>query len=116
MLAYDRATLGSKSAVLGLRGEYAIPQTWGTISPTARIEYRRMLSGDVTQMMSYANEPGTTYSLTTTGADRDMFSGSLGMTARSEGDVTGTVEYVLSGGTKTGLQGQGVRGRLRVGF
>ena len=116
VLAYDRATLGSKSAVLGLRGEYAIPQTWGTISPTARIEYRRMLSGDVTQMMSYANEPGTTYSLTTTGADRDMFSGSLGLTARSEGDVTGAVEYVLSGGTKTGLQGQGVRGRLRVGF
>ena len=116
VLSYDRSTMGSKSAVLGLRGEYAIPQTWGTLSPTARIEYRRMLSGDVTQMMSYANEPGTTYSLTTTGADRDMFSGSLGLTARSNGDVTGAVEYVLSGGTKTGLQGQGLRGRLRVGF
>ena len=116
VLSYDRSTMGSKSAVLGLRGEYAIPQTWGTLSPTARVEYRRMLSGDVTQMMSYANEPGTTYSLTTTGADRDMFSGSLGLTARSTGDVTGAVEYVLSGGTKTGLQGQGLRGRLRVGF
>jgi len=116
VLSYDRSTMGSKSAVLGLRGEYAIPQTWGTLSPTARVEYRRMLSGDVTQMMSYANEPGTTYSLTTTGADRDMFSGSLGLTARSNGDVTGAVEYVLSGGTKTGLQGQGLRGRLRVGF
>ena len=116
VVSYDRATMGSKSAVLGLRGEYAIPQTWGTLSPTARVEYRRMLSGDVTQMMSYANEPGTTYSLTTTGADRDMFSGALGLTARSDGDVTGAVEYVLSGGTKSGLQGQGVRGRLRVGF
>ena len=116
VVSYDRATMGSKSAVLGLRGEYAIPQTWGTLSPTARVEYRRMLSGDVTQMMSYANEPGTTYSLTTTGADRDMFSGALGLTARSDGDVTGAVEYVLSGGTKSGLQGQGMRGRLRVGF
>ena len=115
-LAYDRSTMGSKSMVLGLRGEYAIAQNWGVLSPTARFEYRRMLSGDVTQMMSYANEPGTTYSLTTTGADRDMFSASLGLIARSDSDVTGAVEYVLSGAPKNGLQGQGLRGRLRIGF
>ncbi len=116
VLSYDKSTVGSKSAVLGLRGEYAMPQTWGVLSPTARFEYRRMLSGEVTQMMSYANDPGTTYSLTTIGADRDMFSGSLGLKARSDKDVTGEVEYMLSGAAKSGLQGQGLRGRLRVGF
>ncbi len=116
IVSYHKSTISSQSVVLGLRGEYAMLQNWGVLSPTARLEYRRILNGDVTQTMSYANEPETSYALTTTSSDHDMFAAALGLKARSDKDVTGAVEYLLGGGMKTGLQGQGLRGTLRVGF
>ncbi len=116
ILSYDKATMASRTMVLGLRGEYGIEQSWGLLSPTWRVEYRRLLSGDVTQTMSYATEGASSYALTTTASDHDTLSAALGLKARSKGDVTGSLEYLLSGGVRSGLQGQGVRGMLRVGF
>jgi hypothetical protein len=115
-LSFDRSTMASQSLVLGLRGQYDYEQPWGILSPTWRFEYRRMLNGDVTQTMAYVTEPSTSYALTTTATDRDTLSAALGLKARSAGDVTGAVEYLLSGGTKSGLVGHGMRGSLRIGF
>ena len=115
-LSYEKSTMSSQSLTLGLRGQYDIAQSWGVLSPTWRAEYRRLLSGDLTQAMSYATEASTSYAITTTASDRDTISAALGLKARSTGDVTSSLEYLLSGGLKGGLQGQGLRGMLRVGF
>ena len=115
-LNFDKATLSSQSLALGLRGEYGIEQPWGLLSPTGRLEYRRLMSGELTQAMGYAAQPSDAYALTTAPADRDMVSASLGLKAKGAGDVTGSLEYLLSGGLKSGLQGQGLRGAVRVGF
>jgi uncharacterized protein YhjY with autotransporter beta-barrel domain len=116
ILAYDKAGLGSRSLVLGLRGQYDFEQPWGVISPTWRFEYRRALSGELTQMMTYATDPTTSYSLTANGADRDSLSAALGLKAQSRRDLSASLEYLLSGGVKSGLQGQGIRGMVKIGF
>ena len=115
-LIFDKAALSSQSLALGLRGEYGIEQPWGLLSPTWRLEYRRLMSGELTQAMGYATQTSDAYALTTTPADRDMVSASLGLKAKVAGDVTGSLEYLLSGGLKGGLQGQGLRGAVRIGF
>ena len=115
-LSYDKATLPSRSLALGLRGQYDIEQPWGTLSPTWRAEYGRLLSGDLTQMVSYAAEASTRYAMTSAASDRDSLSAALGLKAKSKRDVTGALEYLLTGGMKSGVQGQGLRGMLRVGF
>ncbi len=116
VLAYDKAGLGSRSLVLGLRGQYDFEQPWGVVSPTWRVEYRRMLSGELTQMMTYATDPSTAYNLTVRGSDRDTLSAALGLKAKTRGEVATTLEYLLGGGLKSGLQGQGMRGMVKVGF
>ena len=116
ILSYDKATMASRSLVLGLRGEYGIEQSWGVLSPIWRAEYRRLMSGDLTQAMGYVADGASPYAMTTTASDRDTISAALGLKAKSKGDVTGSVEYLLSGGMKSGLQGQGMRGSLRIGF
>ena len=115
-LSYDKATMSSQSLTLGLRGQYDLDQSWGVLSPTWRAEYRRLLSGALTQAMSYATEASTPYAMTTTASDRDSLSAALGLKVKSTGDMTGSLEYLLGGGLKGGLQGQGLRGMLRVGF
>ena len=116
VLAYDKAGLGSRSLVLGLRGQYDFDQPWGVISPTWRVEYRRMLSGELTQMMTYASDPSTAYNLTARGSDRDTLSTALGLKAKTRGDVATTLEYLLGGGLKSGIQSQGMRGMVKIGF
>ena len=115
-LTFDKANLSSQSLALGLRGAYGIEQPWGLLSPTWRLEYRRLMSGELTQAMGYAAQSSDAYALTTAPADRDMVSASLGLKAKGAGDVTGSLEYLLSGGIKGGLQGQGLRGAVQVGF
>ena len=115
-LSYGKANLSSQRLALGLRGEYGIEQPWGLLSPTWRLEYRRLMSGELTQTMGYATQTSDAYALTTTPADRDMVSATLGLKAKGAGDVTGSLEYLLSSGLKGGLQGQGLRGAVRVGF
>ena len=115
-LSYSKANLSSQSLALGLRGEYGIEQPWGLLSPTWRVEYRRLMSGELTQAMGYATQTSDSYALTTAPADRDMVSATLGLKAKGAGDVTGSLEYLLSGGLKSGLQGQGMRGAVRIGF
>ena len=115
-LTFAKASLSSQSLALGLRGEYGIEQPWGLLSPTWRLEYRRLMSGELTQAMGYAAQTSDAFVLTTAPADRDMVSTALGLKAKGAGDVTGSLEYLLSGGIKGGLQGQGLRGAVRVGF
>ena len=115
-LTFDKANLSSQSLALGLRGEYGIEQPWGLLSPTGRLEYRRLMSGELTQAMGYATQTSESSALTTAPADRDMVSATLGLKAKGAGDVTGSVEYLLSGGFRSGLQGQGMRGAVRIGF
>ena len=115
-LSYEKAGLASRSLVLGLRGQYDFEQPWGVISPTWRLEYRRALSGELRQMMTYTTDPSASYGLTATGSDRDTLSAALGLKAQARGDVAGSLEYMLSGGVKRGLQGQGMRGMVKMGF
>ena len=114
-LAFKSASVTGQSMTLGLRGEYPLEQEWGLLVPFGRAEYRRLFGGGLTQTMSYTDTPATTYQLANTSFDKDVLMGSLGLEARAGRDLSARMEYLVTGGVG-GLQGQGLRGSLRVGF
>jgi uncharacterized protein YhjY with autotransporter beta-barrel domain len=115
ILSFQRARMVSYSGVAGLRSQYDIEMSWGTLSPTLRVEYRHMFGGNLTQVMSYAADPSTTYSLLQQGTARDTIMGTIGLQARNKAGVSGGVEYMLTS-SQHGIQSQGLRGSLRVPF
>jgi len=115
ILSFQRARMTSYSGVAGLRSQYDIAMSWGTLSPTLRVEYRHMFGGNLTQVMSYADDPSTTYSLLQQGTARDTIMGTIGLKARNKAGVSGGVEYMLTS-SQHGIQSQGLRGSLRVPF
>jgi uncharacterized protein with beta-barrel porin domain len=116
-LAFDKTSVASQALVLGLRGQYDILIESGTVSPTLRAEYRHALNGGATQTVSYVNDPSTRYGLSIDGSGRDTLTGSIGLKAKGDGNLSGQIEYsagvTVQGG---GFAGQGLRGSLRLGF
>jgi len=74
-----------------------------------------MFGGNLTQVMSYAADPSTSYSLLQQGTARDTIMGTIGLQARNKAGVSGGVDYMLTS-SRQGIQSQGLRGSLRVPF
>jgi uncharacterized protein YhjY with autotransporter beta-barrel domain len=116
-LAFDKTHVSSQAAVLGLRAQYDMPNGAGVVSPTLRVEYRHGFNGNVAQTMSYVSDPGTTYGLTLSSSRRDALTGSIGLKAKGDGNLSGQIEYSAGLGLQGGgFAGQGLRGTIRLGF
>ncbi len=114
-LAYQSARLRGSDVALGLRGQYDV--AWSpslTVSPTGRLEYRRAMAGQATQLLSYANDASTTYSIERTTSARHAVNLSLGLMVADKAGVSSYIEYMTS--LSSGLQGQGLRGGVEVRF
>ena len=63
-LTYAGVSFSSTAAVLGVRGTYDIPMSWGVLQPTGRLEFRHELDGGFNQSMFYTDlGAGQTYVL-----------------------------------------------------
>ena len=115
-LSYGRLNATSLSGVLGLRGSYPILLDWGTLTPMARLEYRRNFAWSYQQILGYADLPGTLpYSIAGAAQSRDQFSAAFGLKAAQSELLSLHLEYQL-GGTTQQLQSQSVRAGVKLGF
>ncbi|MEI6574258.1 MAG: autotransporter domain-containing protein, partial [Alphaproteobacteria bacterium] len=114
-LGYDAMNVSSKGIKIGIHGQYDWPQSWGTLSPTFRIQYRHALSDNATQTMYYTSSPDTSYSLGISGLDESAFSGSLGIRSTARNGTQTQIEYSRMSGN-LGSFSNGVRAELRMPF
>ena len=115
-LTYGRLRQTSITGVLGLRARYPILMTWGTLTPTARLEYRHAFDGSYRQGLNYADQPGGPYYVLDDRARaRDLFSSSLGLSAQTLTGLSADFEYQLNISPQK-VQSQTVRARVSVGF
>ena len=54
-LKFDDMDFSTLTSTLGLRGEYTIQRSWGSISPQARLEYSHDFDGSSRQKVGYAD-------------------------------------------------------------
>src|SRR5579862_157565 len=98
-LTYNGVTLNSAAAVVGLRGTYDIPTSWGLIQPTARLEFRHELDSGFNQSMFYTDlGAGQTYLLTVPDLAQNSVTAGVGLRARAGQNLSGEVEYRATAG------------------
>ena len=115
-LTYNALSFRSTSAVLGLRGSYDIAMDWGTLSPTARLEYRQGFDSDFSQSMFYSDLGAATASaFTQASATRNLVSGAIGLRADAGQGLAADVEYGATAGSGAVLI-QTLRGTLRISY
>jgi hypothetical protein len=101
---------------LGIRGSYGVATSWGELTPTLRLEYRHVLTGDFTQSMFYSDiGSSVSYLLNQHAANQDLFGGAVGLRARAGAAVTAQLEYGVSATAKS-VQSQTVRAITRFAF
>jgi len=109
-------TFSAAAGSVGLRGSYDIATDFGTLTPTARVEYRQTRQSAYSQSMFYNDlGPGENFVFTQNATSFGMATGTLGLRLRSLAGLEADVEYGLSEGTSS-LQMQTFRGTLRVPF
>lgn len=114
-LRFAPATLNAQGLVLGLRGQYDLPLSWGMLSPMARLQYRHGLSGSVTQSMAYAAAPTTNYALSLPGTERNSLATSLGLRATALSGLSAQLDY-LATASMNGRQSDGLRATVAIPF
>ena len=114
-LNFASVDMTSQAVAIGLRSRYDLAMSWGTLSPTARLEYRRGVGDAVTQAISYEVDPSTVYNLTRGGTVRNSLTSTLGLSASGPGGIRGTLEYLTSVGG-SGYVSNGGRAQLEIRF
>lgn len=114
-LNFASVDMTSQAVAIGFRSRYDLAMSWGTLSPTARFEYRRGVGDAVTQAISYEVDPSTVYNLTRGGTVRNSLTSTLGLSASGPGGIRGTLEYLTSVGG-SGYVSNGGRAQLEIRF
>lgn len=116
LLTFEKMTTNTTSGAIGLRGSVDIPTSWGTLTPTARIEYRQVLEGAYDQPIYYSDIGSSmTATLTQESASRGQTMGAIGFRARAFGGLSVEVEYGLTSGANSMLA-HTVRAALKMSF
>jgi outer membrane autotransporter protein len=95
-LGYDQASSTTLSSTLGARATFAMAESWGVLTPSARFEYAHAFTGAFNQGVYYVSLPGTTYSLLNPELPTDMATGGLGLKAETANGLAAEFEYLLS--------------------
>jgi large repetitive protein len=116
LLTYGNVNFSSAAGVIGLRGAYDVPTSWGVVSPTARVEFRHELDGGFNQSMFYTDlGPGQTYVLNEADLLQNSVTGAVGLRARAGNNLSAEFEYGMIGGDNSTLI-QTLRATLRMSF
>jgi large repetitive protein len=98
-LTYGGTTFNSIAAVVGLRGTYDIPTSWGLVQPTARLEFRHELDSGFNQSMFYTDlGSGQTYLLNLPDLAQNSVTAGVGLRARAGQNLSAEVEYRTTAG------------------
>jgi uncharacterized protein YhjY with autotransporter beta-barrel domain len=116
-LRYGAASSLSVAGIVGIRGAYDIPVSWGTLSPNVRVEYRHEIVGGVVQRVGYADlGPELPYVLRQSAEAEGSLRGTVGLRFTKAGSgATLDVEYGNSV-TRNRLGAHSLRGAARVAF
>jgi uncharacterized protein YhjY with autotransporter beta-barrel domain len=116
LLTYGSTHFNSVAGTVGLRGSYDVPMSWGVLTPTARLEFRRTIDGGFQQTMNYTDlGPAVSSTLMLAQTSSGLVNAALGFRARTAGGLGGELEYGTSmDGSKQ--QSQTIRGSLKVAF
>lgn len=116
LLSYNQTAFNSLAATVGLRGSYDMPMIWGTLTPAARVEYRRSLDSAFQQSMYYADIGSAfTSTLTQAAESRGSVNTSVALRARGINGIGSELEYGMSNGYgKT--RAQTIRAALKMAF
>ena len=86
LLTYDAMKVNALSGAVGLRGSVDVPVSFGTLTPTARVEYRQTNQGAYNQSMYYTDlGSGIASTLSQLAATNHITSGAVGLRARRAG-------------------------------
>ena len=116
LLTYNQMTFNALSGAVGLRGSVDIAVPFGTLSPTARIEYRQTSQSAYDQSLYYTDlGAGLSSTFSQAAGVQSMTSGALGLRARAPGGLTAEFEYEIAGGSGS-LLAQTLRAVLHMPF
>jgi len=116
LLTYDAMKVNAMSGAIGLRGSIDIPTSFGTLTPTARVEYRQTSQGAYNQALYYSDlGSGLGSTLAQSSNATGVTTGAVGLQARAAGGLTAEIEYALSNGGGA-LTAQTIRAALRLPF
>ena len=116
-LNYDRMNTTSVASVIGGRLAYQMLQSWGVLTPAARVEWRHAFDGGYIQTLNYVDLVGLAsgYALSGTSTSRDTLTGGLALQADVGGALSLDLEYLLTSSV-SGIESQRVRGAMKYGF
>lgn len=114
-LAYDELDTTTVAGVAGVRAAYALPMSWGTLTPSGRIEYRHAFDGGFTQNLGYADLGGFGYAISGESSTKDSATFGFGLGATTLDGLDLDLEYSLST-DKDGIGSQQVRAGVRLPF
>ena len=115
-LTFDGVKFNSTAVVLGVRGAYDIPSTWGVLTPNARLEYRHAVDGAFTQSMFYSDIGSSlSYALAEPSASRNQWTGALGLRVRAGMGTSLEFEYSATASAGASVT-QGLRAIGRYAF
>jgi uncharacterized protein YhjY with autotransporter beta-barrel domain len=116
LLTYNQMTFNALSGAVGLRGSVDIPVPFGTLTPTARIEYRQTSLSAYDQSLYYTDlGAGLSSTFSQAAGVQSVTSGALGLRARAPGGLTAELEYGVAGGSGS-LLAQTLRAALSMPF
>src|SRR5690606_23771870 len=98
-LAYGEQTIDTLSGTLGLRFQYAIPTTWGILTPRGRLEYTHDFEGSNRASLGYTDLGTLPYALDIESFSRDHLTIGLGLDAQIGDSTTIGFDYRTTFGT-----------------
>jgi uncharacterized protein with beta-barrel porin domain len=104
-LSYGDQRVSSISGVVGVRVEKDFQQSWGTLTPSARMEYRHDFVGDTTVHMGYTDVGTQPYKAKVPGSGRDSVRIGVGVKAKIKKapgwSIEGTLSHDFGGGKQS---------------
>jgi uncharacterized protein YhjY with autotransporter beta-barrel domain len=116
LLTYNSMKFNALSGLVGLRGSVDMPMSFGTFTPTARLEYRQSSQSSFDQSMYYSDlGAGSSSTFSQASGKNGMTTGAVGFRARAIGGLAFEVEYGLTQGTSS-LHTQSLRASVKMPF
>lgn len=115
-LTYGEQTIDTLSGTLGLRFQYAIPTTWGVLTPRGRLEYTHDFEGSSRASLGYADLGTLPYTIDVDGFSRDHLTIGLGLDAQIGQGTTIGFDYRTAFGTNSNSQDHTFGVKLGVQF
>jgi hypothetical protein len=114
-LTYGGAAQTIQIAMAGVRLDRDVPRAWGSVRPTARIEYRHRFTGSYGQAMAYSDMLDVQYTLSRTMQNRDLISATAGLEVTRKATTFG-FEYGTSATSLDSFSGGAFRLMFKTTF